>query len=69
MKLKEFTYNDRARKVFVMNEDGDHIGGLELTGMSPAQVSELEAATAAYEKALKPLMDQHYRNYLKAKCL
>jgi len=69
MKLKEFTYNDRARKVFVMNEDEGHVGGLETSAMDPADILKLEVALAAYEEALKPLMTQYYRNYLKAKCL
>lgn len=63
MKLKEFTYNDKARSLYQMlSTKGDYVEGIECNQMPKEDFEAFSAIVEDFHKKLDPFM-QYYRRF------
>ncbi len=72
MKTAKFTYKKEVelthRKILVLDEAADHIGGLDLSLMSETEEAIINAAIEEMYAKLKPYI-KYYRKFLKDKII
>lgn len=61
MKLVEFVYSDKPRKVYVMREPAGFIEGIDFSGLTEAEAAQLKAILDKYSEDLQPFMKQYRR--------
>jgi len=68
MKLKEFTYSEKPRQLYQMlGKDPKFVEGIELSGMSDAEIASFETLVEDFHKGLEPFMAKYYRRFDPAK--
>jgi hypothetical protein len=72
MKLKEFTYSKNpgepgiSRKVFVFQDAGEYVEGIDITKLDPSETQKLTELLEQYDKALAPYVAKAYRKFKKS---
>ena len=65
MKLKEFTYSSKKRKVLVLDEDESYIKGIDTSYLSDDEKRDLKKVCDAYNDKLTEFSKKAFRNFKK----
>ncbi|MBD3216571.1 MAG: hypothetical protein GF311_28410 [Candidatus Lokiarchaeota archaeon] len=67
MKIEEFTYNEKRRKLLVIKEDEKSIYGLDLNLLTEEEANTVFEVQKEYEMKLEVYTKKAFRNFLKEK--
>jgi len=67
---KEFKYNKNGeitdRRIVVLNQDDDHIAGIDIDRLDPTERDEYMKVVDAMQEATSKVMGKAFRNFKKA---
>jgi len=69
--LREFKYRKPGdftaypRKIYVLNDDADHVAGIDLEKLSKSELDEFMKAAETFEEAVKKVTGVAFRNFKK----
>lgn len=61
--LKEFSYNEKERKVLILKEEADGFSGIDLNALGEAEREELEQAKAKFDEAISKYLKLGYKRF------
>lgn len=69
--LKEFTYSEKPRRLYQMvgKDSSRYVEGIDVSGMSDAELAQFETIVEEFHRALEPFMAKYYRRFDLSKML